>query len=201
MKTIYFSANQKMLNEWTGKLKIRSFNVAYDLESLENEISKDDRSIIIADFDTVAHDINTLISLGKLPKDVIVLEKSPAIPTGKKLIYNGVKAYGNSRMLQHHFDQMFRVVLSGRTWTYPELTAALVSNVNKNSLDKESIKMIKERLTDKEVGIVYLILEGLTNDAIAAKVNTSTRTVKAHISSIFSKLHVNDRVSLILLLK
>lgn len=201
MKTIYFSANQEMLNEWTGKLKVKSFDVAYDLESLENEISKDVRSIIIADFDTVAHDINTLISLGKLPKDVIVLEKSPAIPTGKKLIYNGVKAYGNSRMLQHHFDQMFRVVLSGRTWTYPELTAALVSNVNKNSLDKESIKMIKERLTDKEVGIVYLILEGLTNDAIAAKVNTSTRTVKAHISSIFSKLHVNDRVSLILLLK
>lgn len=201
MKTIYFSANQEMLNEWTGKLKVKSFDVAYDLESLENEISKDVRSIIIADFDTVAHDINTLISLGKLPKDVIVLEKSPAIPTGKKLIYNGVKAYGNSRMLQHHFDQMFRVVVSGRTWTYPELTAALVSNVNKNSLDKESIKMIKERLTDKEVGIVYLILEGLTNDAIAAKVNTSTRTVKAHISSIFSKLHVNDRVSLILLLK
>lgn len=201
MKTIYFSADQDMLNEWTGKLKIKSFGVAYDLESLENEISKDDRNIIIADFDTVSHNINTLISLGKLPKDVIILEKSPAIPTGKKLIYNGVKAYGNSRMLQHHFDQMFRVVLSGRTWTYPELTAALVSKVNKNSLDKESVKMLKDRLTDKEVGIVYLILEGLTNDAIAEKVNISTRTVKAHVSSIFAKLHVNDRVSLILLLK
>jgi DNA-binding NarL/FixJ family response regulator len=29
----------------------------------------------------------------------------------------------------------------------------------------------------------------------------TTRTVKAHISAIFSKLHINDRVSLVLLLK
>lgn len=201
MKTIYFGTDENILGEWTKKYITEDFTSVYDLESLKNEIAKDANSIVIADFDSVAHDINALISSNQLPKNVIILEKSPEIATGKKLIRSGVKAYGNSRMLHNHFLQMFSVVSNGKTWTYPELTVSLVNVVKKQFLSQESMDMINKRLTGKEADIVYLILEGLTNDAIASKVNTSTRTVKAHISSIFVKLHVNDRISLILLLK
>lgn len=201
MKTIYFSIDQNILDEWINKAEDKNFKTAYNLESLEDEIKNDENAVVIVDFDTASHETNKLISLNKLPKNTIVLEKSPQIQTGKKLIGIGVKAYGNSRMSKENFNQMFDAVKEGKTWTYPKLTASLVSKTNTESLSEESLKMIQNRLTQKEIEIVYLILKGLTNDAIAQEENITTRTVKAHVSSIFSKLHVNDRVSLILLLK
>jgi len=62
-------------------------------------------------------------------------------------------------------------------------------------------ELIENRLSQKEQEVVYLILEGFVNDAIASRLEITTRTVKAHVSAIFSKLHINDRVSLVLLLK
>jgi DNA-binding NarL/FixJ family response regulator len=81
------------------------------------------------------------------------------------------------------------------------LTTALKEHVKRSSLSNDSINLIKNKLTDKESQVVYQILDGFSNDAIAKKMNISTRTVKAHISSIFKKLHVNSRLTLVLLLK
>jgi DNA-binding NarL/FixJ family response regulator len=70
----------------------------------------------------------------------------------------------------------------------------------RKKLSKEAKKLIEEKLSDKEKEVVFLILKGLSNDAIAEKMGISPRTVKAHITSLFEKLHVNDRLGLALLL-
>lgn len=201
MNIILFSSNILMIDEWKERHNIVKCSTCYEINSLKNELKDNQQSIVIADYDSVASEVNTLISSGSLSKNLIVLEKEPSIVTGKMLILRGVKAYGNTRMLANHFAQMIQTVADGNIWTYPELTAAL-SKVNKKvSLDDDSKKLIESRLSNKESEVLYLMLEGLTNDAIASAINITTRTVKAHVSSIFSKLHVNDRVSLVLLLK
>jgi len=202
MQTIYFSSDINMLSEFQER-DTQSDSLKFDdIDTLLKWIDKlQHKYVVVADYDSVAKDINKLISSNKLPQNIIVLEKVPAIPTGKMLISHGVKAYGNSRMLTHHYNQMLQTVANGNRWTYPELTSALVQSTKKDFLPKESKELIKEKLTKKERKVVYLILEGFTNDAIASRLEITTRTVKAHISSIFEKLHVNDRVSLILLLK
>jgi DNA-binding NarL/FixJ family response regulator len=48
-------------------------------------------------------------------------------------------------------------------------------------------------LTDREVEVLTLIGQGLSNKEIAGKLYISEKTVKNHISNIFSKLHVCDR--------
>ena len=153
------------------------------------------------DYNSVANQFNKLISAGNTPQNCIVLEKSPEILTGKMLISKGVKAYGNSMMLTHHYIQMIQAVIDGKIWTYPELTAALAKGVSAPVINDDAKKLINNRLSPKEIEVVHLILEGLTNDAIAAKLEITPRTVKAHVGSIFSKLHVSDRISLVLLLK
>lgn len=50
-------------------------------------------------------------------------------------------------------------------------------------------------LTDREREILDLVARGLTNPAIAAKLHVSDKTVRNHVSNIFSKLHVNDRAA------
>ena len=200
MKVIYFSSNLDTLDEWKKRAKTHEYLLCYDIVSLHELTQKfEDKLIIVADFDSVAQDINKLIISNNVPKKMIVLEKTPEIVSGKMLISHGIKAYGNSRMLYLHYKQMLSAVTNGDVWTYPELTAALAKY--EDTLSQDTKELLERRLTEKEIAVVYAILEGLTNDAIAQKLEITTRTVKAHVSSIFSKLHVNDRVSLVLLLK
>lgn len=201
MQILFFSSNLDMIDEWKRRHSVASCRSCYSLDSLQKELENLGTCLLIADYDSVAHDLNKLIYSDKLPQNTIVLERVPEIVTGKMLISHGVKAYGNSRMLTVHFSQMFETVLDGKVWTYPELTAALARRINITALSAEATELINNKLTPKENEVIHLILNGLTNDAIASKLEITPRTVKAHVSAIFTKLHVNDRVSLVLLLK
>ncbi len=201
MQIVFFSSDYCMIDEWKNRHNTDSYIFCFDIDSLLDLNLDMESTILIADYDSVAIDVNKWISSNTLPKNIIVLEKAPAITTGKMLIGHGVKAYGNARMQPIHFTQMIEVVSNNKIWTYPELTAKLADTKAKESLNSDSVDLIKNRLSEKELEVVYLVLEGLTNDAIASKLDIKTRTVKAHVGSIFSKLHINDRVSLVLLLK
>ncbi len=60
--------------------------------------------------------------------------------------------------------------------------------------DKEKIAT----LTEREREVVGLVGEGLKNKQIAAKLFISETTVTHHLSSVFSKLAVSDRLELII---
>ena len=49
-------------------------------------------------------------------------------------------------------------------------------------------------LTGREVEVLQLVGQGLANKQIARKLGISERTVKAHLTSIFQRLGVSDRV-------
>ncbi len=201
MQIIFFSSDLDIIDEWRQRYDVECYFISFDIGSLNDELKKNNNDIVIADYDSVAGDINKLISSNNLPKKLIILERDPEIATGKMLISKGVKAYGNSRMLPQHYLQMLHTVLESKIWTYPELTAALTKKAKENSLNEDSWALLINRLSDKEIEVVELVLNGFTNDAISSQLGITTRTVKAHISSIFSKLHVNDRLGLVLLLK
>ncbi len=53
-------------------------------------------------------------------------------------------------------------------------------------------------LTEREREVLTLIAQGLTNQAIAARLVLSEKTVRNHVSNIFSKLQVADRAEAII---
>jgi DNA-binding NarL/FixJ family response regulator len=53
-------------------------------------------------------------------------------------------------------------------------------------------------LTEREREVLALIAHGYTNQAIAEQLVISPKTVRNHISSIFSKLQVTSRLEAIL---
>ena len=55
-----------------------------------------------------------------------------------------------------------------------------------------------DELTQRELQVLQLAAEGLINKEIAEKLVISEKTVKNHISNIFSKLQVNDRTQAVL---
>lgn len=55
-----------------------------------------------------------------------------------------------------------------------------------------------KQLTPQERKIANLVAQGQSNKLIARELNISDRTVKTHLSTIFSKLNISDRVHLAL---
>jgi DNA-binding NarL/FixJ family response regulator len=54
-----------------------------------------------------------------------------------------------------------------------------------------------DQLTKREREIIALVAEGLKNKEIAARLFISSATVRHHLSAIFAKLEVADRLKLI----
>jgi DNA-binding NarL/FixJ family response regulator len=49
-------------------------------------------------------------------------------------------------------------------------------------------------MSEREIEVLRLMATGFDNNQIAAELNISAKTVKNHISSIFAKLEMNNRV-------
>jgi RNA polymerase sigma factor (sigma-70 family) len=63
------------------------------------------------------------------------------------------------------------------------------SSENVQESDDDAIKS----LTKRELEILRLVAEGLTNEEIGKRIFISEKTVKTHLTNIFDKLKVNNR--------
>ena len=57
----------------------------------------------------------------------------------------------------------------------------------------EMYHVIYQRLTNRELEVLALVLAGETNRKIAHELNISSHTVKSHVKNIFNKLGVQNR--------
>jgi len=199
MKAAFYSTNFDTIDYWKKEFTDDAVLVGSD-EELSVFNAEHPSIPVIADYDSVAQSINRMLQEDLVIDSLVVLERKPNLTTGKMLINRGIKAYGNSRMLNLHFRQLLDAVSSENIWMYPELMQAVVQDTNERKKRLPNIELL-ERLTEKEQEVTLLVLEGLSNSAISRKLGITVRTVKAHISSIFGKLHVNDRIALVILLK
>lgn len=55
-----------------------------------------------------------------------------------------------------------------------------------------------EKLSDREMEVLFSLAKGLTNRAIAAQLGISDRTVQGHIAHIFDKLGVSNRTEAVM---
>lgn len=55
-----------------------------------------------------------------------------------------------------------------------------------------------EELTARELEVLRLLAQGLNNTAIAETLSISDRTVQAHLTNIFAKMHVSSRLEAVL---
>ena len=65
-----------------------------------------------------------------------------------------------------------------------------------SSIQKQSKKKVDPDLTDRELGILLLVAEGLNNKEISEKLYLSEGTVRNYISNMLEKLSLRDRTQL-----
>ena len=88
-----------------------------------------------------------------------------------------------------------RVVHSGQAWVDREITGTLLEELAHRGHTAEGAAG-QPQLTTRESEIVDLVIAGCRNREISERLSISEKTVKAHLSNIFAKLGVRDRLEL-----
>jgi DNA-binding NarL/FixJ family response regulator len=116
----------------------------------------------------------------------------------------GAKGYVPKGVPSATLLQAIKAVYGGGFWidkevpsweAFQEIVEGQLGDRGAPQLD-ESIKA----LTKREMEILRLVAEGLTNEEIGKKIFISEKTVKTHLTNIFDKLKVNNRFKAALLL-
>jgi two-component system nitrate/nitrite response regulator NarL len=93
-----------------------------------------------------------------------------------------------------------RKVHEGELWIERSMTADLITDLNAASgaKNRHPQRAKIDSLTPREREVIVLVGKGLKNKAIAQRLSISDSTVRHHLTAIFSKLGVADRLSLVL---
>jgi DNA-binding NarL/FixJ family response regulator len=93
--------------------------------------------------------------------------------------------------------QAIKKVKAGEVWVDPELPGGVDFERIAKSLTLEvgpPANHAIESLTPRELEILRLVAVGLSNEEIGNKIFITEKTVKTHLTNIFDKLQVNNRI-------
>ena len=93
-----------------------------------------------------------------------------------------------------HLVETIRSVHRNEAFCSPRMAASLFSRIAELTSEvRTKIPLESVRLTSRELDVINLIAEGLSNKEIAKKLFIETQTVKNHIHNILDKLQLQNR--------
>jgi RNA polymerase sigma factor (sigma-70 family) len=117
----------------------------------------------------------------------------------------GAKGYVPKGVPSATLLQAIKIVQNGGCWIDKEIPSweTFEEIVRDQSNSREAAPQLDDSikaLTKREMEILRLVAEGLTNEEIGKKIFISEKTVKTHLTNIFDKLKVNNRFKAALML-
>ena len=94
--------------------------------------------------------------------------------------------------------QAIRAACAGQVWVDPRMTGTLVEELSHLPEGAASGGRDENGLTERELEIVRLVASGYKNKEVGQTLTISERTVKTHLTNVFQKLGVRDRVGLVM---
>lgn len=112
----------------------------------------------------------------------------------------GADGYITKGATSEHTVAAVIAVSEGAGWLDPAIAKVVLTNIRRGSASNERRGEINYKLgknlyglTEREMEVLALIVDGLTNPQIAEKLVITISTTKTHVHSILQKLYVNTR--------
>lgn len=138
------------------------------------------------------------LSAAKVPARTLILTASISkAQTVQALRLGACGVILKEATTQRLFDSI-HCVMSGQYWVGRDSVSDLVHALRSQSNGDGGDRVRDFGLTPREVEIVTLVVAGYSNPDIAQRCSISEQTVKHHISNIFDKLGVSNRLELAL---
>lgn len=162
--------------------------------------------ILLLDFDLLGlNDLSGVATLKRLSREtkVIVLSCDISEDIEWELFKAGVRGCCRNDTKPEFLQQIIGAVQRGELWMRRTLSCRLIDELSKitarNITYRSSLSLI-ENLTQREYDIAMRVKNGESNKQVANACGITERTVKAHLTEIYIKLGVADRLNLALVL-
>ncbi len=115
-----------------------------------------------------------------------------------RIIRAGAHGYFNEKMNADHILMALSAVSNGQFWIERHILERFINARSLQDSIYTRARLIGERLTNRELEVLELVLQGLSTGEIAARIFLSHQGVKAHLTTLFRKFNVKNRPQLIL---
>ena len=132
---------------------------------------------------------------------MIVLADVPAQTDAFAAIASGAVGYCHAYSSAKLLKEVLTVVSHGGIWMGQEFLQKMIMATSKLvGNPSEEIESTLNQLTKRERDVALQAAKGLSNKEIARVLKITERTVKAHLTSVFERLNIKDRLHLALIL-
>jgi DNA-binding NarL/FixJ family response regulator len=115
-----------------------------------------------------------------------------------ELAFEGLRAGAIGYLLKDvSYDKLFEAIHAaarGEHFLQPSITAKVLDEFKRLHRPAPTSEQVYEELSGREIEVLQLTASGASNREIAAKLVIAEGTVKNHLSRIFGKLGVRDRM-------
>ncbi len=204
-RILIYSDNKTLINFWSSALSLS--HQVETIKTIDLAVSGD---AIIVDIGKLDANKN-LFSLFKQHSAKFLLVGSNWSESNQiDALVHGAAGYCGESEAPELLLLAVKSILKGDIWIQrhlvPKVIGTLIQmkSVPANKFEQapsaESITLLNS-LSNRELDVAKMIRTGDSNKSIANTLNISERTVKAHLTSIFKKLNVEDRLNLALFIK
>lgn len=178
----------------------------YSIADLLATISDAQPDLILCHDDLIKDEKISLLSTIKaasLSTRILVLGTGRTIDDQIAVLKQGARGYFDNHLPPEKLHFAIQGILHGEVWVERHAISNLIDELTQVVVPEISQKQqsLLASLTPKEVEVATLVSHGATNKMIAHKMAITERTVKAHLTTIFHKLTISDRLALAILFR
>lgn len=140
-----------------------------------------------------------LLELGRQGRPLVVITLVPDQERALAALAAGARGYCHALATPEMLRDVAAAVSHGGLWVGPELMNRLIRSLPATAVSRSQEEALDlAALTERERETAQRVAQGYSNKEIARQLDITERTVKAHLSAIFAKLGLRDRLQLAL---
>jgi two-component system nitrate/nitrite response regulator NarL len=169
------------------------------LDSMLNDASETSVALILISYEFLVDKEKETLALIKQhwpEANILVIGPKVDIKEQVQILRYGARGYFDVNLMNEKLCFALNSIVHGEVWVERHVISGLIDQLSQPPELIEEDRQKLALLSPKEREVSNLVSHGATNKIIANKMNITERTVKAHLTTIYQKMSIPDRLSL-----